>query len=134
MATVQPRPERDADAGAPRTTADLRQWVRENLDLDEQTSMALFSMVEHVIARQRQLIEESKHEAMRALSEGFAAKMERFQHQLTEKDVTVSNIARYFEEVVADLTENPRGNARRCCRIGRNSLYFLLLLNRAHLT
>src|SRR5688500_20272200 len=62
-------------------------------------------MVDHVIARQRQLVEESKHEAIRALSEGFAAKMERFQRQLTEKDITVSNIARYFEEVVADLTE-----------------------------
>ena len=105
MAMVQPRPERDADTGAPRTTADLRQWVREHLNLDEQTSIALFAMVEQVIARHRQLIEESKHEAIRALSEGFAAKMARLQHQLTEKDVTVSNIARYFEEVVADLTE-----------------------------
>jgi len=105
MAMVQPFSDRDADTGAPRTTADLRQWVRENLHLDDATSIALFSMVEQVIARQRQLIEESKHEAIRALSEGFAAKMERLQHQLTEKDVTVSNIARYFEEVVADLTE-----------------------------
>jgi diguanylate cyclase (GGDEF)-like protein len=105
MAMVQRFSKRDADAGAPRTTADLRQWVRENLDLDEDTATALFGMVEQVIARQRQLIEESKHEAIRALSEGFAAKMERLQHQLTEKDVTVSNIARYFEEVVADLTE-----------------------------
>ena len=95
----------DADTGAPRTTADLRQWVRENLVLTDEAAMALFSTVEQVIARQRQLIEESKHEAIRALSEGFAAKMERLQHQLTEKDVTVSNIARYFEEVVADLTE-----------------------------
>src|SRR4030095_12310079 len=69
------------------------------------TSTALFSMIEQVIVRQRQLIEESKHEAIRALSEGFAAKLEKLQHQLTEKDVTVSNIARYFEEVVADLTE-----------------------------
>jgi diguanylate cyclase (GGDEF)-like protein len=58
-----------------------------------------------VLASQRQLIEESKHEAIRALSEGFAAKLERLHQQLTEKDVTVSNIARYFEEVVADLTE-----------------------------
>jgi diguanylate cyclase (GGDEF)-like protein len=31
--------------------------------------------------------------------------MDRLQRQLTEKDVTVSNIARYFEDVVADLTE-----------------------------
>jgi diguanylate cyclase (GGDEF)-like protein len=105
MAMVQRFSKRDADTGAPRTTADLRQWVRENLVLDEDTATALFGMVEQVIARQRQLIEESKHEAIRALSEGFAAKMERLQHQLTEKDVTVSNIARYFEEVVADLTE-----------------------------
>jgi diguanylate cyclase (GGDEF)-like protein len=105
MAMAQPLPDRDANAQSPRTTADLRLWVRENLTLDEAASVALFSMVEQVIARQRQLIEESKHEAIRALSEGFAAKMERLQHQLTEKDVTVSNIARYFEEVVADLTE-----------------------------
>ena len=106
MAMAQPRPDRDAHASeSPRTTADLRQWVREHLGLDEDRVSALFAMVDHVIARQRQLIEESKHEAIRALSEGFAAKMERLQHQLTEKDVTVSNIARYFEDVVAELTE-----------------------------
>src|SRR5687768_13172048 len=106
MAMAQPLHGRQVDTeSSPRTTADLRQWVRENLSLDDDASTALFSMVEQVIARQRQLIEESKHEAIRALSEGFAAKMERLHHQLTEKDVTVSNIARYFEEVVADLTE-----------------------------
>ena len=106
MAMAQPLPDRDAETvEAPRTTAELRQWVRDHIGLDEDRISALFTMVEHVIARQRQLIEESKHEAIRALSEGFAAKMERLQHQLTEKDVTVSNIARYFEEVVADLTE-----------------------------
>jgi diguanylate cyclase (GGDEF)-like protein len=105
MAMAQPLHNRSTDAAAPRTTADLRQWVREHLSLDDAAATALFSMIDQVIARQRQLIEESKHEAIRALSEGFAAKMERFQHQLTEKDVTVSNIARYFEEVVADLTE-----------------------------
>jgi diguanylate cyclase (GGDEF)-like protein len=106
MAMAQRLPNRNADTtDSPRTTADLRQWVRENLTLSDEAASALFSMIDHVIARQRQLIEESKHEAIKALSEGFAAKMERFQHQLTEKDVTVSNIARYFEEVVADLTE-----------------------------
>jgi diguanylate cyclase (GGDEF)-like protein len=61
--------------------------------------------VEDLVARQRALVEGSKHDAIRALSEGFAAKMEVLQRQLSEKDVTVSNIARYFEEVVADLTD-----------------------------
>ena len=104
MAMVQPRSDRDTDA-LPRTTAELRVWVREHLSLSDERAALLLSTVEHVIARQRQLIEESKHEAIRALSEGFAAKIARIQHQLTEKEVTVSNIARYFEEVVADLTE-----------------------------
>src|SRR3954471_5881095 len=105
MAMVQPLSDRDADAGPPRTAADLRQWVHDNLDLDEDSAASLFSVLDLVIARQRQLIEESKHEAIRALSEGFAAKLEKLQHQLSEKDVTVSNIARYFEDVVAELTE-----------------------------
>jgi diguanylate cyclase (GGDEF)-like protein len=87
------------------TTEELREWVQEELSLDPARASELISRVEDVVARQRQLVEESKHDAIRALSEGFAAKMDRLQRQLTEKDVTVSNIARYFEEVVADLTD-----------------------------
>jgi diguanylate cyclase (GGDEF)-like protein len=92
------------DPELPRTTAELREIV-ERLGLDGRRTAELIAAVDSVIAGQRQLVEESKHEAIRALSEGFAAKMERLQRQLTEKEVTVSNIARYFEEVVADLTE-----------------------------
>jgi diguanylate cyclase (GGDEF)-like protein len=103
MAELQP--DDGVSTSELRTTADLRQWVQTRLRLSEPLASELFQAVEHIVARQRQLIEESKHEAIRALSEGFAAKMERLQRQLTEKDVTVSNIARYFEEVVAELTE-----------------------------
>ena len=77
----------------------------EELRLDPQRAALLLEKVEDVLASQRQLVEASKHDAIRALAEGFATKMERLQHQLTEKDVTVSNIARYFEDVVADLTD-----------------------------
>jgi diguanylate cyclase (GGDEF)-like protein len=89
----------------PRSSAELRQWVRERVSLTDTESRLLFHAIDCVVARQRQLIEESKHDAIRALSEGFADKMARLQRQLSDKDVTVSNIARYFEEVVADLTE-----------------------------
>lgn len=89
----------------PRTAADLRRWIRDRLSLPEETIGELLQGIESVLASQRHLIEESKREAIRALSEGFAAKMDRLQTQLTEKDITVSNIARYFEEVVAELTE-----------------------------
>src|SRR3954471_16805215 len=106
MAQLFPADDREAPAAAsPRSAADLRAWVRERLSLDEHQEAQLFRAIETVIASQRQLVEESKHEAIRAMSEGFAEKMARLQRQLTEKDVTVSNIARYFEEVVAGLTE-----------------------------
>ncbi len=89
----------------PGTTADLRAWVQAKLDLNPDRAAELLSRVEDVVARQRQLVEESKHDAIRALTQGFASKMERLQQQLAEKDDTVSNIARYFEEVVADLSD-----------------------------
>ena len=88
-----------------RTTAELREWIDQQLGLEPRRAAELFERMDAVMARQRQLVEESKHDAIRALSEGFAAKMERLQRQLTEKDVTVSNIARYFEDVVAELTD-----------------------------
>lgn len=90
---------------APTTAADLREWVVQHFALDESRVGELLAAIDHVVAGQRQLLEDSKHEAIRALSEGFSAKLDRLQQQLTEKDVTVSNIARYFEDVVADLTE-----------------------------
>jgi diguanylate cyclase (GGDEF)-like protein len=100
-----PRVHVSAREQEPRSTADLRDWVQEQLGLEPGRTTELLSRVDEVVARQRQLVEESKAAAIRALSEGFATKMERLQRQLSEKDVTVSNIARYFEEVVADLTD-----------------------------
>jgi diguanylate cyclase (GGDEF)-like protein len=99
------RSARTTNTSRERTTAELREWVQVHLSLDAPREAELLRRIEDVVCRQRQLVEESKHDAIRALSEGFAEKMERLQHQLTEKDVTVSNIARYFEEVVADLTD-----------------------------
>src|SRR5688572_10418287 len=89
----------------PRSASDLREWIRDEIPLVEDRAARLFEAIESVLAAQRQLVEQSKHEAIRALSEGFAEKLSRLQRQLTEKDVTVSNIARYFEDVVASLTE-----------------------------
>src|SRR5215217_7550051 len=103
--SVSSRDDTADPSNDPRTTAELRTWVRRRFALSAQRESELFAAIESVLAAQRQLIEESKHEAIRALSEGFAEKLSRLQGQLSEKDVTVSNIARYFEDVVADLTE-----------------------------
>ncbi len=109
MAQLQPaddRPEAGSDTHeSPRSVSDLRDWVRDHVQLNEHHEARLFGAIESVVASQRLLVEESKQDAIRAMSEGFADKLARLQRQLTEKDVTVSNIARYFEEVVAGLTE-----------------------------
>jgi diguanylate cyclase (GGDEF)-like protein len=102
MGSVQTSTRLGANPG---TTATLRDWVQEQLDLAPNRAAELLAHVDEAMARQRRMVEESKQDAIRALSEGFAAKMERLQRQLTEKDVTVSNIARYFEDVVAELTD-----------------------------
>jgi diguanylate cyclase (GGDEF)-like protein len=89
----------------PRTFDDLRDWVRQNLRLDLQGEAQLLEAIEQVLEKQRQLGEQSKREAIEALTEGFSSKMARLQAQISEKDVTVTNVARYFEDVVADLTD-----------------------------
>ena len=105
LKAVDPMTVMDRSTELPRTTAELRSWAIGRLGLSQDRAAELVRAIDSVIAAQRQLIEESKVEAIRALTEGFADKMERLQGQLSEKDVTVSNIARYFEEVVAELTE-----------------------------
>jgi diguanylate cyclase (GGDEF)-like protein len=109
MAELSPERPREktiaATGDTPRTMSDLREWVRTAVALDPQEQARLLEAIDNVLGNQRQLLEESKREAIRAMSEGFAEKMSRLQRQLTEKDVTVSNIARYFEEVVAGLTD-----------------------------
>jgi diguanylate cyclase (GGDEF)-like protein len=75
----------------PRTLDDLRDWIRQNLRLDLQAELDLVEAIEEVLTAQRQLVEESKRDAIQALTEGFASKMEKLQGQLSEKDTTVSN-------------------------------------------
>ena len=58
-----------------------------------------------MFTRHERLWQESKQEAIQALSAGFAEKMARVTHELQAKDATVSSISRYFEQLVADLTD-----------------------------
>jgi GGDEF domain-containing protein len=89
----------------PRTRHDLQAWVRRRLRLPLATEAELLAAIDSVFTRHEQLWQESKHEAIQALSAGFADKMAHVQTELSAKDATVSSITRYFEGLVADLTE-----------------------------
>ena len=92
-------------ADSPRTIADLKGWVQQYLALDNGREAALLEAMDQVLAQQRRLLEQSKNDAIRALSEGFAQKLADLQRELSEKETTVNTIARYFEEVEADLSD-----------------------------
>src|SRR5438128_1425607 len=89
----------------PQTRAELQTWVREHLRLPAGLEGALLTAIDAVFTRHERLWQGSKHEAIQALSTGFADKMTRVKHELSAKDATVSSISRYFEQLVADLTD-----------------------------
>src|SRR6266850_2736710 len=89
----------------PQTRSELQEWVREQLKLPPALETALLAAIDAVFTRHERLWQESKHEAIQALSAGFADKMARVKTELSAKDATVSSISRYFEALVADLTD-----------------------------
>lgn len=89
----------------PETRSDLQGWVREHLHLAPEIETALLAAIDAVFTRHERLWQESKQEAVQALSAGFADKMAHVRTELTAKDATVSSISRYFEALVNDLTD-----------------------------
>ena len=89
----------------PETRSDLQGWVREHLHLAADVETALLAAIDAVFTRHERLWQESKQEAVQALSAGFANKMAHVRTELSAKDATVSSISRYFEALVDDLTD-----------------------------
>jgi len=89
----------------PQTRTELRAWVRDHLHLASALEAELLQAIDAVFSRHERLWRESKHEAIQALSSGFADKMARVKTEFSAKDATVSSISRYFEALVEDLTD-----------------------------
>src|SRR5947209_14775209 len=100
------QPEKiSADPHQPQTRTELQAWVREHLQLPSPAEDQLLQAIDAVFSRHERLWQESKQEAIQALSSGFADKMARVKTELSARDATVSSISRYFEALVADLTD-----------------------------
>jgi len=89
----------------PETVSDLRHWIKEQLPLTTAQHDALLHAVDHVIARHEVMWQASKQEALQAMSTGFSDRMRRMREELAARETTVSSITRYFEQLVADLTD-----------------------------
>ena len=99
------RPEISSSGQQPQTRNELHVWVRDRLRLPASLESALLNAIDAVFTRHERLWQESKQEAIQALSAGFADKMTRVKTELSARDTTVSSISRYFEALVADLTD-----------------------------
>ena len=90
---------------APETRSDLHQWVRDRMPLSTSHEQALLDAIDHVFMQHERLWQNSKQEAIQAVSAGFTERLNRLREELSARDATVSSISHYFEDLVADLTD-----------------------------
>jgi diguanylate cyclase (GGDEF)-like protein len=90
---------------APETRSELHQWVHERMHLSASHEQALLEAIDNVFLQHERLWQQSKQEAIQAVSAGFTERLNRLREELSARDATVSSISRYFEDLVADLTD-----------------------------
>jgi len=90
---------------APETRSELQEWVRERMHLPAGHEHALLDAIDSVFLQHERLWQQSKQEALQAVSAGFTDRLNKMREELSARDATVSSIAKYFEDLVADLTD-----------------------------
>jgi diguanylate cyclase (GGDEF)-like protein len=124
------------DSTPPATRSELHQWVHDRLHLPAAQQQSLLEAIDGVFVTHERLWQQSKQEAIQAVSTGFAERMNRMREELSARDATVSSIARYFEDLVADLTDrvhrDPKTRLMNFRRFIEQLEAFLALEQRGH--
>ena len=95
----------DTEAPPPGTRSELHQWVQERIHLPGGQEQALLDAIDGVFLQHERLWQQSKQEAIQAVSAGFTDRLNKLREELQARDATVSSISTYFEGLVADLTD-----------------------------
>ena len=96
----------------PQTRTELDEWIRDHLTVSPTDRARLLTAIDVVFTRHQRLWQESKEEAIQALSAGFREKISRLRTEVSARDATVSSISRYFEDLVGDLTDRSHRDAK----------------------
>ena len=94
-----------SDTANPETRSELHQWVRDRLHLPVHQEQGLLEAIDSVFLQHERLWQQSKQEAIQAVSAGFTDRLNKLRDELSARDATVSSISHYFEDLVADLTD-----------------------------
>ncbi len=105
--TVTTQPTRPS-LSRPATLDDLLQWIDATLAIPDTQKDDLKAAIVDIVDMQRERGQRAKLEAIEALSSGFARRVKRLHSEIEAKEQTVSMLARYFEDVVRDLSEKAR--------------------------
>ena len=73
----------------PDTRSDLHQWVRERLRLPVAQEQALLEAIDSVFLQHERRWQQSKQDAIQAVSAGFTERMNRMRDELSARDATV---------------------------------------------
>jgi len=124
------------DIEAPATRSALHEWVRQQLHLPAHQEHALLDAIDSVFLQHERLWQQSKQDAIQAVSAGFTERMNRMRAELSARDATVSSISKYFEELVAELTDrvhrDPKTRLMNFRRFIEQLEAFLALEQRGH--
>src|SRR5687767_2596131 len=124
------------DSEAPSTRSELHQWVRQQFHLAAHQEHALLDAIDNVFLQHERLWQQSKQDAIQAVSAGFTERMNKMREELSARDATVSSISKYFEELVADLTDrvhrDPKTRLMNFRRFIEQLEAFLALEQRGH--
>src|SRR5687768_15947497 len=124
------------DSEAPSTRSELHQWVRQQFHLTAHQEHSLLDAIDNVFLQHERLWQQSKQDAIQAVSAGFTERMNKMREELSARDATVSSISKYFEELVADLTDrvhrDPKTRLMNFRRFIEQLEAFLALEQRGH--
>ena len=90
----------------------LHAWIRGSLSLPPEAEGSLINAIDQVLLYYERVWRSSKDEALRAVATGFARRFQYMRDELSAREATSRNVARYFERVVADLTERTHRDAK----------------------
>jgi diguanylate cyclase (GGDEF)-like protein len=131
----QPPQKPDLPLQMPETRPEMAQFLH-NFGLDPVIEHAIATAINYLFTKLERLQRQSKDDAIHALSAGFAEKMAQIRTELSAKEASVSSITRYFEALVADLTEksqhDPKTKLMNYGRFLEQLESFLALDQRGH--
>ena len=122
MKMRKPVPVPVPEPSLPQTRSDLQEWIRDRLQLPATQEQGLLDAIDGVFVTHERLWQQSKQEAIQAVSAGFAERMNRMRDELSARTPPMATPAnRAQPSMWTPLCSSPRRPQRLWRRHTRTS-------------